>query len=88
MEIRETLSIKNFFSITDFDWEIKKFNILTGDMGAGKSLCLKLLYFLEQAFHTAVFDAPVEKDSLSLDTLYNRLNVQFNKIFHCDKPEE
>jgi AAA15 family ATPase/GTPase len=88
MGIIETLNIKNFFSITDFEWKIKKFNILTGDMGAGKSLCLKLLYFFEQAFYTTVLDAPIEKDSLSLDTLYDRLNVQFDKIFHCDKPEE
>jgi ABC-type lipoprotein export system ATPase subunit len=88
MEIKETLKIKNFFSIADFDWKIKKFNILTGDMGSGKSLCLKLLYFFEQVFDTTIFEAPIEKDSLTLDTLYNRLNVQFNKIFQCDNPEK
>ena len=44
---KETLEIKNFFSIHNIKWEINRFNIITGDMGAGKSLCIKLLKFFE-----------------------------------------
>lgn len=45
--ITETLEIQNFFSIKHIKWDIKRFNIITGDMGAGKSLCIKLLKFFE-----------------------------------------
>lgn len=45
--IKETLEINNFFSINHLKWEIKRFNIITGDMGVGKSLCIKLLKFFE-----------------------------------------
>jgi AAA15 family ATPase/GTPase len=87
MEIRESLNIKNFFSIIEFEWEIKKFNILTGAMGAGKSLCLKLLYFFEQAFHTAALSTPIGKDSFTISIINDRLNARFNEIFHCEEPE-
>ena len=37
-EITETLEIHNFLSLRDMKWEIKRFNIITGDMGTEKSL--------------------------------------------------
>jgi AAA15 family ATPase/GTPase len=46
-KITETLEIHDFFSIKYIKWEIKHFNIITGDMGAGKSICIKLLKFFE-----------------------------------------
>ena len=46
-DITETLEIQDFFSISHIKWEIKRFNIITGDMAAGKSLCIKLLKFFE-----------------------------------------
>jgi len=43
----EILIIENFLSISYMKWEIKRLNIITGDMAAGKSLCMKLLKFFE-----------------------------------------
>jgi predicted ATPase len=43
----ERLHIRNFLSLKKIDWKIKDFNIITGDMGSGKSLCVKLLKFFE-----------------------------------------
>jgi predicted ATPase len=43
----EFLKIDNFLSIKNFEWKIEDFNIITGDMGSGKSLCIKLLKFFE-----------------------------------------
>jgi hypothetical protein len=46
-EIKETLEIKNFLSIKNITWEVSDFNVLTGEMASGKSLCIKLLKFFE-----------------------------------------
>jgi predicted ATPase len=43
----EVLEINNFLSIKSLRWEFNEFNIITGDMGIGKSLCVKLLLFFE-----------------------------------------
>jgi AAA15 family ATPase/GTPase len=54
----ETLDIENFLSIKEFHWDIKQFNIITGDMGSGKSLCIKLLCFFEGIFRSSILLAP------------------------------
>jgi hypothetical protein len=46
-EIREILKIENFLSIKEATWELADFNVLAGEMAAGKSLCIKLLKFFE-----------------------------------------
>jgi len=46
-ETREILEIHDFLSIKYIKWEFEKFNIITGDMAAGKSLCIKLIQFFE-----------------------------------------
>ncbi|WP_461252207.1 hypothetical protein, partial [Treponema sp. R8-4-B8] len=61
MVIQEKLIIKNFFTIKDFEWDVKGFNILTGGMASGKSLALKLLYFCEQVFHKTIFETTINK---------------------------
>ena len=53
-KISEILEIKNFLSISYMKWEISDFNILTGDMGSGKSLCIKLLNFFESIFFSSI----------------------------------
>jgi predicted ATPase len=53
--VKETLHIKNFVSIKEFFWEIKEFNILTGHMAAGKSIALKLIWFLEDILYRQIF---------------------------------
>jgi predicted ATPase len=80
--------VKNFFSIESFDWEIKKFNILTGEMASGKSLCLKLLYFIEQILHNNIFLVPLSKDSLERSVFYDNIMEQFDNIFHSNNPDK
>ncbi len=78
---RERLIIRNFLSIKEFDWEIKDFNILTGDMGSGKSLCLKLLYFFQRIFNH-IFSVPnLTQEDLKLNSIKKRMTDEFNKIF-------
>jgi predicted ATPase len=88
MNVQERLIIDNFFSIEHFDWEIKDFNILTGEMASGKSLCLKLLHFIEQIFHQNIFFAPISKNSLNKDVFYDNLSKQFDVIFHSNNQND
>jgi ABC-type lipoprotein export system ATPase subunit len=82
MEPQERLVIDNFFSIKHFDWKIKDFNILTGEMASGKSLCLKLLHFIEQIFHSTIYFSTISKDSLTKKIFYNNVAKQFYTIFY------
>jgi hypothetical protein len=85
--MKERLIIDNFFSIEHFDWEIKDFNILTGEMASGKSLCMKLLHFIEQIFHRNIFFSSISKESLTRDVFYNNISDKFLKIFHSSDKE-
>jgi ABC-type lipoprotein export system ATPase subunit len=86
MDIQERLVVDNLFSIEHFDWEIKDFNILTGEMASGKSVCLKLLHFAEQIFHENIFFAPISKESFDKAHFYENLAKQFEQIFHSSDP--
>lgn len=89
MDSKERIIIKNFFSIKHFDWEIKDFNILTGEMASGKSLCLKLVHFIEQIFHKNIFFSSISKDTLTKEVFYNNLADKFDAVFHSiDKKED
>jgi len=78
----ERLVIDNFFSIEHFDWEIKDFNILTGEMASGKSLCMKLLHFIEQIFHKNIFLSSISKETLTREVFLNNISDKFLRIFH------
>ena len=84
MEPKERLIIDNFFSIEHFDWEIKDFNILTGEMASGKSLCMKLVHFIEQIFHKNIFFSSISKDTLTREVFYNNLSEKFHSVFHIN----
>jgi hypothetical protein len=86
MDIQERLVIDNLFSIGHFDWEIKDFNILTGEMASGKSVSLKLLHFIEQIFHKNIFFMPISKESFNKASFYVNLAKQFEQIFHSSDP--
>jgi ABC-type lipoprotein export system ATPase subunit len=81
--MEERLIIDNFFSIEHFDWKIKDFNILTGEMASGKSLCMKLLYFIEQIFHRNIFFSSISKEVLTKEFFYNNISDKFLNVFHC-----
>jgi len=81
MKIQEKIIIKNFFTIKDFEWDVKGFNILTGGMASGKSLALKLLYFCEQVFHQTVFETTINRELFQKENFFKKINENFNAIF-------
>jgi hypothetical protein len=79
----EQLKITNFISIKYFEWDIKNFNIITGDMGSGKSLCIKLLNFFEDII-PGLLILPYEQflSNLEYDNFKLRLEKEFKNIFY------
>jgi ABC-type lipoprotein export system ATPase subunit len=82
---RENLNIRNFLSVKNFDWEIKDFNIITGDMGSGKSLCIKLLKFFEDIIPDLLV-LPYEPFLSNMDyaVFSERLAKEFCNIFYFE----
>jgi predicted ATPase len=78
----EILEIHNFLSISNMKWEIEKFNIITGDMAAGKSLCIKLVKFFEDIIPNLLIE-PYEIfiKNLDPDQFFNSLVHSFTNIF-------
>jgi len=83
MKVSEELYVKKFFTIEEFEWKIREFNILTGGMGSGKSICVKLLWFLEHILHSLVFYQSITKDDLNRPVFFDRIAEGFNEIFHA-----
>lgn len=80
---KETLIIDNFFSITHLEWEPKEYNIITGEMGSGKSLCLKLLYYIYEIFNIAFFENSPKIIS-NIDAFYSILERKFKDVFFIE----
>jgi predicted ATPase len=79
----ETLEINNFLSIKKFNWVIKPFNIITGDMASGKSLCMKLLYFFEDIFLSSILLTPKFSRKLFEDrNFFDQLSETFIDFFY------
>jgi len=81
-ETTEILEIQDFLSIKSIKWEFEKFNIITGDMGAGKSVCIKLLKYFE-AIIPSLLVLPYEDFLNNLDTnqFFVYLVKEFSNIF-------
>jgi predicted ATPase len=86
--VTEHLEIYNFFSIKEFNWDVKDFNVLTGGMASGKSLCLKLVHFIEQILHRNIYFTSISKDTLTKDIFYNNVSKQFESIFHSGNRQD
>jgi len=81
-ETKETLKIDNFLSISHIEWEFGRFNIITGDMGSGKSLCIKLLKFFEDIIsNLLILPYEVFRENLDTRTFFNHLINEFTDIF-------
>jgi hypothetical protein len=81
--IKETLNIDNFLSISSMDWEIKDFNVIAGDMGAGKSLCIKLLDFFEGISISSILLAPgFSKKLFENGNFFDKLSDRLKKTFY------
>jgi hypothetical protein len=86
--VKEHILIRNFFSIKEIDWDIKEFNVLTGGMAAGKSLCIKLVYFFENILHKNIFFSPIFKDTLKKENFYENLSKHFFNLFQSENQEK
>jgi ABC-type transporter Mla maintaining outer membrane lipid asymmetry ATPase subunit MlaF len=84
MEITEHITIRNFFTVKEFDWEIKEFNVLIGGMGTGKSVCVKLLCFFERVLNNTIFFIPFGKTELTEDEIFRQISKLFLQTFLCD----
>jgi predicted ATPase len=81
----ETLDIINFLSIKNFNWVIKPFNIITGDMASGKSLCMKLLYFFEEILLSTLLLPPIfSKRLFDNGNFFERLSKKFRDFFYLN----
>jgi hypothetical protein len=81
-EYTETLDIENFLSIQEFKWVIKPFNIITGDMGSGKSLCIKVLTFFEEILVSSILLAPgFSRKLFENGNFFDRFSEKFRKLF-------
>jgi predicted ATP-binding protein involved in virulence len=81
-ETTEILEIHDFLSIKHVKWEFERFNIITGDMGSGKSLCIKLTQFFEDII-LGLLVAPYEifLTNLNINAFFSTLAHEFNTIF-------
>jgi predicted ATPase len=58
---RETLQIKHFLSLNNVNLEIKPFMVITGDIGSGKSLIIKLVEFFKDLFQLSIDSKDIHK---------------------------
>lgn len=84
--MHEKLEITNFLSISHLEWEPKAYNIITGEMGSGKSVCMKLLYFIYEIFNTTIFN-PSFKIS-DIKNFYAALEEKFRSVFFIDNKDD
>jgi len=79
-ETMEILEINNFLSIKDIKWEFNRFNIITGDMASGKSICIKLVQFFEEIIPNLLI-APYEDFLVYLKDSKNFFNYLITEVF-------
>lgn len=74
----ERLVIDNFLILNHVDFEIKKFNIIIGSQGGGKSLIAKIIYFFKTI--GAELETGITKGS-DVSDLEDTILEKFGKIF-------
>jgi len=82
----EKLYIYNFFSLHNFEFEVKQFNVITGDIASGKSLVIKVVEFFETIFADLFNLSPsFFFESLNMRKFQNIIVEKFNKRFNLNK---
>lgn len=76
----ETLVVKNFLVIKDASLDVKKFNIIIGSQGTGKSVLAKTLYLLKNLENLI-------KANLVKESSYENLNKEIKNKFISIFPE-
>ena len=88
-EIYEVLEIKNFLSFKQVKWEFSQFNIITGDMGTGKSLCIKLLKYFEDIIPNLLIMSYNDfSKNLDSNSYFRHLICEFTNIFHISSNDD
>jgi len=79
----ETLEIYNFLSIKHIECKFNQFNIITGDMAAGKSLCIKIMNFFQDIIPNLLI-SPYDQFIKNLENgnLFIYLAYRFSEIFY------
>lgn len=78
----ETLEVRNFLSIKHVKLGFSYFNIITGDMGAGKSLCMKLLKFFEDIIPNLLLRSHSDfRANLDCEIFFGSLVEEFKSTF-------
>lgn len=80
MIFEERLVINNFLSISHLDWNIRECNIITGEMASGKSICMKLLYFIYDIFNKTFFSSSIFFIQ-KINDVYTILDNNFRDVF-------
>jgi predicted ATPase len=82
--LSERLKIGKFLSLKDIDFEVKPFNIITGDMASGKSLLIKVLEFFEAIPRNLFLTL---SNNLEVDEFYKHTAEVFDLRFRLDETE-
>ncbi len=69
---KESLVVKNFFTLKDIDIDLAKFNVFIGEQASGKSLLVKLIYFFRNTILLPI---------INYRTSSSDLNVMFVSLF-------
>jgi len=82
----EMLHIGNFLCLHNLDYEVKQFNIITGDMAAGKSLLIKALEFFSSIFNGLLAASYADFiENLEIDSLRKKLAKDFDRRFRLER---
>ena len=76
---KESLIVKNFFTLKDINIDLAKFNIFIGEQASGKSLLIKLVYFFRNHLRL-----PIHGFQDSQEQINEYLINQFKQIFKLD----
>jgi predicted ATPase len=75
----EILQVKNFSTIRQANFEVKRFNMIIGPQASGKSVIAKLLYFFRK-FITEQFVASIQRQLTKRDVVKEGIS-KFEEMF-------
>ncbi|MBP9742882.1 MAG: AAA family ATPase [Burkholderiales bacterium] len=75
----ERLKVKNFFTLTDIDIKLGKFNVFIGEQGSGKSLLIKLIYFFRSILRLPIVNYLVARNQIN-----TYIYAHFDQLFNLD----
>ena len=77
--MKRMIEVKNFITLKDVIYEPKRFNVIIGSQASGKSLLVKLDYFLLEVINRLLFQAVVEEQRKNV--FIRNIKELFSKYF-------